>query len=198
LLRNEEFEVLDYVDIYKVVRETNLQADIQADPSIVQDFLKRGLVKRVKDVNLQIEPPGEKTIQEHRRLVLEQGGRKDEILAYCNEFEDVNRRFKALVVRWQMRDVNGMQVVNNHTDKEYDSTIVAELGKIHEETKNVINKIAQAFPTHKRYIGRFESALNRLKDGDAKYMAIARDSYHGIWYELHESLLKLSGKERVE
>ena len=198
MLSNEEFEILDYLDVYKVVREANMDMDLGPTRASIQGIFERGFVKRVKDTSLQIKPAGEEAVAEHRRLLLKQGGRSNEVLRYCDEFETVNRRFKALVVRWQIMDVNGVQTVNNHSDKEYDSDILAELAMIHEDTKTVINKISEILPTHQRYVGRLELALKRLNDGDTKYMAIARDSYHGIWYELHESLLKLSGKQRVE
>lgn len=197
-LSNEEFELLDYLDVYKVVREANMKEDLQVNDATLRGLFEKGFAKRVKETSLQVEPAGEKAVEEYRRLLLEQGGRRNEILRDWEEFEGVNRRFKALVVRWQMKDVNGVKTVNNHSDKEYDSEILGELAKIHEETKNVIDKIAEIIPSYRRYTGRFEVALKRLNGGDTKYMAIARDSYHGVWYELHESILKLSDKERVE
>jgi len=197
-ISNEEFEILDYLDIYKVVRESNMKEDLGVNEAILQSLLEKGYAKRVKGTSLQIEPAGEKAVAEHRHLLLDQGGWRDKVLKGWEDFEEVNRRFKALVGRWQMKDANGVKTVNNHSDKEYDSGILGELAKIHEDNKNVINKFTEIIPTYRRYVDRFEAALKRLNSGDTKYMAIARDSYHGVWYELHESILKLSGKERVE
>ena len=38
-----------------------------------------------------------------------------------------------------------------------------------------------------------------LRDGDGRYVASPRvDSYHGVWFELHEDLIQLAGRTREE
>ena len=37
------------------------------------------------------------------------------------------------------------------------------------------------------------------RGGDQRYVASPRvDSYHSVWFELHEDLIRLSGKKRAE
>jgi hypothetical protein len=198
MLSDQEFATLDYMDAYKVVDEEDMEADVGIDSTLIESLCKKGLLKRITEFNVQIEPAGESAVAEHRHLLLEQSGRKDDLLRYCDEFEKVNGRFKQLVARWQIKDEDGVQVVNNHRDREYDSTIISELTKIHEETTNIINEISDIIPTYQRFIGRFGLALQRVSGGNTSYMDQARDSYHGIWFELHESLLKLSGMQRKD
>lgn len=198
MLSNQEFAILDYMDAYKVADEEDMKADVGIDSTLIESLCKKRFLRRIKEFNVQIEPAGESAVAEHRRLLLEQSGRKDDLLRYCDEFEKVNGRFKELVARWQMKDENGIQIVNNHRDREYDLAIISELTKTHEETTNIINEISEAIPTYQRFIGRFCLALQRVTDGNTSYMDQARDSYHGIWFELHESLLKLSGMKRKE
>ena len=43
------------------------------------------------------------------------------------------------------------------------------------------------------------NALELARGGDQRYVASPRvDSYHSIWFELHEDLIRLSGKKRAE
>jgi hypothetical protein len=195
VLNNEEFAILDYIDTYKVVKEPNLAADIDLDPKVLQNLCEKGFIKRIKVSDLQIEPTGEKAATEHRNLLLDKSGRKEDILRYSDQFEQVNVRYKGLVARWQMKDG---KVPNDHSDPQYDQAIMKELAQIHGEIKILIGNISQLVPTYPRYYQRFDLALQQINAGNMKYMVVARDSYHNVWFEMHESLLKLSGKQRVE
>ena len=47
------------------------------------------------------------------------------------------------------------------------------------------------------YRSRLSSALEQARAGDGRYVASPRvDSYHGIWFELHEDLIGLAGRTR--
>ena len=49
------------------------------------------------------------------------------------------------------------------------------------------------------YGERLERAVERALAGDTKYVASPRvDSYHGIWFELHEDLIRLAGRTRED
>ena len=44
---------------------------------------------------------------------------------------------------------------------------------------------------------RLGHALEAARGGDGRYVASPRvDSYHGIWFELHEDLIQLAGRTR--
>jgi hypothetical protein len=195
VLTNEEFALLYYMDAYKVVKEANLEADIGLDPKVLQNLCEKGFTKRIKATDLQIEPAGEQAVTEHRQLLLDKSGRKEDLLRYCSQFEEVNLKYKGLVARWQMKDG---KVPNDHSDREYDLAIMKELTGVHGEVKNLISNISRVIPTYQVYLRRFDIALQQINEGNMKSMAMARDSYHNVWFELHESLLKLSGKQRVE
>ena len=45
----------------------------------------------------------------------------------------------------------------------------------------------------------YARALAEIRDGDHTMVAAPiKDSYHTVWFELHEDLLMLSGRERKE
>ena len=197
----DEFIVLDYLDAFKLADESFIEEDTGIEKSRLSEILaklsEKGLIKRV-DGQWQIEKAGEEEAKRYREKMLEESGRKDEVLEYCRKFEELNARFKELVTRWQMKEEDGTMVPNDHSDPEYDMAILEQLNVIHSETKKLLEKLSEILPIYKRYIPRFEKALKLLMDGNIEYMDLDRQSYHNIWFELHESLLKLSGMKRVE
>ena len=98
-----------------------------------------------------------------------------------------------------MRVVDGEQVVNDHTDRAYDAAVVVRLGDdIHPRVLAVVEQVSAAAPRLARYGDRLAAALEALKQGDAQMMAHPlRDSYHTVWFELHEELIRLSGRDRA-
>jgi pyruvate,orthophosphate dikinase len=49
------------------------------------------------------------------------------------------------------------------------------------------------------YGRRLDAAAAAAAGGDGRYFASPRvDSYHGVWFELHEELIRLSGKTREQ
>lgn len=195
------FLILNCLDVFKTIKLDYLKSFGFADSelqSILKDLLERRLVAKSND-EIAISELGEREAEIFRRKLLEQCSRKDDFLKFCTAFEEVNKRFKELVTRWQLKEVGGEVVLNDHSDLEYDMVILEELDKVHAETMNIIEKMSEIFPFFKGYIQRFENALSRLRDGDLGYMAdFDKQSYHTIWFELHETLLKICGMERVE
>ena len=46
---------------------------------------------------------------------------------------------------------------------------------------------------------RLGRALDQALAGDQRFVASPRvDSYHGIWFELHEDLIQLAGRNRAD
>jgi hypothetical protein len=114
-------------------------------------------------------------------------------------FGAVNERFKALVGAWQMRPTDGKSVPNDHSDAGYDQALLAELGTIDHEIALIVGELAARITRLARYTTRFEEALRRLRSGEPRYMAAPLiDSYHTVWFELHEDLICLAGKTRAE
>jgi pyruvate,orthophosphate dikinase len=116
-----------------------------------------------------------------------------------DDFHAVNGAFKELVTAWQMRVVDGTEVVNDHTDEAYDAGIVMRLrDDIHPRILAIVEQVAGAEPRLARYTERLAAALEAVQQGDAQMMAHPlRDSYHTVWFELHEELIRLCGRDRA-
>ena len=122
-----------------------------------------------------------------------------ELAAAYDRFEVVNRELKALVTSWQTMAVGGQSVPNDHTDADYDARVIGRLGDLHERAERVIEALARRVPRLSRYTDRLASALERAEAGENEWVSGVRcDSYHTVWFEMHEDLLRLLGRKREE
>lgn len=119
--------------------------------------------------------------------------------AVMHGFHAVDTAFKELVTSWQMRVVDGAEVVNDHTDEAYDNAVIVRLrDDIHPRILAVVERVSAVEPRLARYAERLAAALAALQEGDIAMMAHPlRDSYHTVWFELHEELIRLCGRTRA-
>src|SRR5581483_230069 len=103
----------------------------------------------------------------------------------------LNRRFKRLVTDWQLSSANG------HTEAAL-AELADALAALHAEVRPLVDETAEQLPRLGRYAERFEAALARLSAGDASMLASPlKDSYHTVWFEYHEELIALCGRDRA-
>ena len=114
-------------------------------------------------------------------------------------FERINNTLKQIITDWQTLDVGGQKVANDHRDKAHDAAVIDRLGALHEQAEPILAKLAQGLPRLQYYGDRLLVALEAAEDGDSAWVSdIRRDSYHTVWFELHEELLRIMGREREE
>ena len=106
---------------------------------------------------------------------------------------------KEIVTAWQMKEVDGEQVLNDHADADYDAAVLARLAELHERTTAWLRPLYDGLPRLASYGARLDAAAAAAAGGDGKYIASPRvDSYHGVWFELHEDLILLAGRTRED
>ncbi len=116
--------------------------------------------------------------------------------AGLDAFLDIDHRVKEVVTAWQMRDG---QTINDHTDADYDAGVLERLATIHADATAWLAPLEPTLPRLGDYRARLSRALEAAQSGDGRYVASPRvDSYHGIWFELHEDLIQLAGRTREE
>lgn len=151
-----------------------------------------GLVSASK-FGLRLTPSGQATAVDcwnaaHERI----GGAA--MAALYGDFHAPNLAFKALVADWQLR--NG--AVNDHQDAAYDATVLVRLAAIDVVIRPLIARAAGLEPRLSRYADRLATALAAIDAGDRRFVAAPLlDSYHTIWFELHEELIRLAGLSRA-
>ena len=121
----------------------------------------------------------------------------DGFAAAYDRFEIINRELLALMTRWQTIDVGGQSVPNDHSDSDYDENIIDQLDVLHERATPVL----KSFGTFENRLGVYPELLNaayeHLLDGEIDYMSgVKVPSYHTVWFEMHEDLLRLLGRVR--
>ncbi len=119
--------------------------------------------------------------------------------AALDAFVVLDGRMKETVTAWQMREVDGTQTFNDHTDAAYDAGVLARLAGLHADARAWLVPCAAALPRLSTYLRRLDHAARLAGEGDGKYVASPRvDSYHGVWFELHEDLILLAGRTRAD
>jgi hypothetical protein len=115
-------------------------------------------------------------------------------------FERINRELLSLFTDWQMvPTAGGERMPNDHSDADYDAGIVDRLGAQHERAEKVLDRFAELEPRLAVHKQRLDDAYDRVLAGELDWVSGARiDSYHTVWFELHEDLLRMLGREREE
>jgi pyruvate,orthophosphate dikinase len=118
--------------------------------------------------------------------------------AALNAFVALDQRMKETVTAWQLRESTGEPILNDHTDEAYDATVLAALADLHEDTAVWLGSLVAGLERLAAYLARLALAMRQVRDGDRRFVASpAVDSYHGVWFELHEDLIRLAERDRA-
>jgi hypothetical protein len=140
-------------------------------------------------------------IEGERRLAeeLDATGSRAVVTAAYQRFVALNRQFLGACTRWQLRAEDGTHFVNDHSDASYDASVVAELDEIDDAVQPICQELAAAIPRFGYYNGRFAAARVRVHAGEHDWFTKpVIDSYHTVWFELHENLLATLNLERAD
>ena len=118
--------------------------------------------------------------------------------AALDGFLDLDGRMKSIVTAWQLRDADA-QVINDHSDPEYDRQVLGRLGALHADATAWLRPLESQATLLADYRARLDRAAEQAIAGDGRFVASPRvDSYHGAWFELHEELIQLAGRTRAD
>ena len=123
----------------------------------------------------------------------------DNAAAALDAFVALDHRMKETVTAWQMREVDGAQTFNDHADAAYDAKVLDDLAAVHTDASAWLTPLVAGLPRLAAYRERLGRAAAAARGGDNRYVASPRvDSYHGVWFELHEDLILLAGRNRAD
>ncbi len=136
----------------------------------------------------------------HARLVADDLGAS----AARTAVEEAHRRFLELnpellgaCTAWQLRELEGGRVLNDHADPGYDRIVVERLVAVHDLVVPVLEALGQELGRFCPYAARLQEALDRVVAGEGEWFTRALlDSYHTVWFELHQDLLETLALER--
>jgi len=110
------------------------------------------------------------------------------MLDLYERFGRIDRKFKELVTEYQLSDAPTRF-----------SWAIAGMSDVHPAVQELVAGATELVPRLAPYRGRFESAMEHLARGDEKYLvSVTLDSYHTIWFQLHEELIELAGSTRTD
>jgi DNA-binding MarR family transcriptional regulator len=113
-------------------------------------------------------------------------------------FLEVNQELLGVCTDWQLRTVDGAQVVNDHTDATHDDAVIARLRQIDDAVQPVCSSLADQLGRFSGYGPRLGTAVSKVEKGDTDWFTKPLiDSYHTVWFELHEDLLATLAIERA-
>jgi DNA-binding MarR family transcriptional regulator len=138
---------------------------------------------------------------EHARLV----GREIDAVGVRPAIEGAYERFRALnpavldaCSRWQVREVAGAAVRNDHRDPDYDARVVGDLAALHSRVEPVCDDLADVLERYRPYGDQLSRAVAKVEAGERDWFTKPRlASYHTVWFELHEDLLTTLGLDRT-
>jgi len=147
-----------------------------------------------------VTPPGRSWLDERYPDEFSDFRANPDATATYERFERVNRELLKLFTDWQMMpSAGGERVPNDHSHPDYDNGVIDRLGAQHERAEKILDQFAQLEPRLSVYKRRLDEAYDKVLAGEHDYVSGARiDSYHTVWFELHEDLLRMLGREREE
>lgn len=189
-----------------VVKKAGTVADVAAVTGLDEGSVEAGLESAVQAGHVlaargkyMVTPTGRTWLDERYPVVYAEHRTSSGLSEAYERFEVVNRELLALMTRWQTVTVGGQSVPNDHTDESYDAAIIDELGAFHERAVPTLRSLAEHEARVARYVDALEAAQDRVLAGETDYVSGARvPSYHTVWFEMHEDLLRMLGRTREE
>ena len=128
----------------------------------------------------------------------EMGAREAVADAYAR-FLELNPELLVICTDWQVRPGGSPPVLNDHSDPAYDSAVLERLVTLHTRTVTVLDALEEALGRFAGYQDRLAGALESALRGESDWVTRpVVDSYHTVWFELHEDLLATLGRRRGE
>jgi pyruvate,orthophosphate dikinase len=174
-----------------------LGAAVGADASaVIPDLEAAGLVESTK-FGYRVTDLGRSRVDELYACEREQAGAViDDVY---ESFVPINDDIKQIVTDWQMRQVGGELAVNDHSDSRHDDRVIARLRRTDAKVSTALAPLSVALNRFEVYPRRLRRALALIDEGDHSMLAAPlKDSYHTVWFELHEELIILSGRSRAD
>ena len=163
---------------------------------IVQSLIEEGLLESSR-IGMKLTEKGRRAAAK----VLEDVRETTDLAAleaFYQAFTPINQNYKKSVSSWQIKTVGGSAEPNDHEDAEYDQRVLTEMFKDHDSLKHLVATHLASCPLLQDYARRLEIAYAHVRAGHHQFVTGALiDSYHTVWFEFHEALIRLSGRDRA-
>ncbi len=163
---------------------------------IAQNLIDEGLLERSR-IGMKLTEKGKAAAAK----ILEDARETTDLAAletFYQAFTPINQDYKKSVSSWQIKTVGESAEPNDHKDAEYDQQVLTEMFKDHDSLKHLVATQLASYPLLRAYARRLEIAYAHVSAGHHQFVTGALiDSYHTVWFEFHEALIRLSGRDRA-
>lgn len=143
-----------------------------------------------------LTPAGRAAQEAALRTELAACGARDAVLDAYKRFLDLNNDLLGICTAWQMKDE---ATINDHSDAAYDKKVIDDLHELHAKVEPIVTDLEATLGRYCGYRARLESSLEKLRRGEPEWFTKPLiDSYHTVWFQLHEDLLNTLGIERSQ
>jgi hypothetical protein len=137
---------------------------------------------------------------------LDRLGTRDVLEGAYSSFLELNPLVLRACSDWQVRRIGGAAgsaggelVLNDHLDAGYDAAVLDRLGTLHAQAGSALARAEVALERFAPYRPRLANALARARAGGLDWVTKPLiDSFHTVWFELHEDLLATLGRRRAD
>lgn len=129
---------------------------------------------------------------------LDDPGARAALLSGYQQFLGLNPELLQVCSDWQMRNIGGTPSLNDHSDDDYDARVLSRLFRLDDNVQALLTELVIALPRFSVYGDRLTSAVEEVMAGNHAYLADGLESYHTVWFQLHEDLLTTLGISREE
>lgn len=144
-----------------------------------------------------LTPEGRRHGEALLAVELDRAGAEAAVDRAYRSFLPLNRDLLDTCARWQVKDPAG-PVLNDHTDAAYDRAMLDRLSGIDAHIQPICAELGRCLARFDRYGPRLTFALDRVNGGDLDWFTKPLiESYHTVWFELHEDLLATLGLDRT-
>jgi len=169
--------------------------------AVLSECLERGWVRRTEGHLAGWSLTRSGRVEGERLLAaqLDAAGCREEVEAVYGEFLPLNTEALAVCTDWQVVLRDGEPLPNDHTDEAHDRQVLQRLGHLHDRAVPLLDRVAGLLDRFGGYEPRLRTALEHTLAGRTEWFTRPTiDSYHNVWFELHEDLLATLGRRRSD
>ena len=142
---------------------------------------------------------GRRRGEELLALELDATGTRARVESAYGRFLELNGELLSVCTDWQVVGADGEQTVNDHSNADHDASVLARLDRLHVDALPITDDLGVTLHRFADYSSRLSGAHQRVVAGDHDWITRPTiDSYHTVWFELHEDLLATLGRERAQ
>jgi hypothetical protein len=187
---------IGFAGLARVAAATGLpESDVESE---LIDLAVAGLVTRVAGDfgGWGLTAAGRAADAERIAVELETAGTRTAVAEAYDDFLVLNPELLDLCTAWQTRSVDDVVTPNDHTDPAYDARVLDRLTAFDLRADAVCADLSATMLRFRRYRVRLTDALVRTRSGALDYVTENIESYHNVWFQLHEDLLATLGIPR--